>query len=170
MINWQQQTWQRATLPSDKAVQRSNAETHVFSDSVLCMGRISGNPVKREDRWFQSAFQYRELDRIDGEPMEFEWKNFPGFTTLQILAETKTWCKEQTGNNAFCSPSELRNPQCSRHGGIHDFLKEGSKKNTNPHYDEDSSCNRANSGTKSHGKARNRCEGNGKCSGRSRTW
>ena len=24
------------------------------------------------------------LDRIDGEPMEFEWKYFPGFTTLQL--------------------------------------------------------------------------------------
>ena len=31
--------------------------------------------------------QYRELDRIDGEPMEFEWTNFQGFTTLQTLAE-----------------------------------------------------------------------------------
>ena len=31
--------------------------------------------------------QYRELDRIDGEPMEFEWMIFPGFTTLQILLE-----------------------------------------------------------------------------------
>ena len=31
--------------------------------------------------------QYRELDRIDGEPMDFEWTNYPIFTTLQILAE-----------------------------------------------------------------------------------
>ena len=30
---------------------------------------------------------FRELDRIDGEPMEFEWKNFPGFTTVEILDE-----------------------------------------------------------------------------------
>ena len=29
----------------------------------------------------------RELDRIDGEPMDFEWITFPGFTTLQILLE-----------------------------------------------------------------------------------
>ena len=27
------------------------------------------------------------LNRIDGEPMEFEWKIFPGFTTLGILEE-----------------------------------------------------------------------------------
>ena len=28
-----------------------------------------------------------ELDRIDGEQMEFEWKIFPRFTTLGILDE-----------------------------------------------------------------------------------
>ena len=27
---------------------------------------------------------YRTLDRIDGEPIEFEWNIFPGFTTLQL--------------------------------------------------------------------------------------
>ena len=31
-----------------------------------------------------SSSQYRALDRIDGEPMEFEWNFFPGFTTLQL--------------------------------------------------------------------------------------
>ena len=39
-----------------------------------------------EDRltWFKSSSQYRALDRIDGEPMEFEWHIFPGFTSLQL--------------------------------------------------------------------------------------
>ena len=34
--------------------------------------------------WFKSSPQYRALDTIDGEPMEFEWNIFPGFTTLQF--------------------------------------------------------------------------------------
>ena len=54
------------------------------------MGRISENPVsvwKEKIDWFMYSTQCRELDRIDGEPMEFGWTNFPGFTTLQILAE-----------------------------------------------------------------------------------
>ena len=34
--------------------------------------------------WFKSSSQYRTLDTIDGEPMEFEWNNFPGFTTLLL--------------------------------------------------------------------------------------
>ena len=29
----------------------------------------------------------KDLNRIDGELMEFEWTNFPGFTTLKILDE-----------------------------------------------------------------------------------
>ena len=39
-----------------------------------------------EDRltWFKSSSEYRTLDGIDGEPMEFEWNIFPGFTTLQL--------------------------------------------------------------------------------------
>ena len=39
-----------------------------------------------EDRlmWFKSSSQYRILDAIDGELMEFEWNIFPGFTTLQL--------------------------------------------------------------------------------------
>ena len=39
-----------------------------------------------EDRltWFKSSPEHRALDTIDGEPMEFEWNIFPGFTTLQL--------------------------------------------------------------------------------------
>ena len=39
-----------------------------------------------EDRltWFKSSSEYWTLDRIDGEPMEFEWNIFPLFTTLQL--------------------------------------------------------------------------------------
>ena len=29
--------------------------------------------------------QYRTLDTVDEEPMEFEWNIFPGFTTLQVV-------------------------------------------------------------------------------------
>ena len=29
------------------------------------------------------------MDTIDGEPMEFEWNIFPGFTTLQLVREVQ---------------------------------------------------------------------------------
>ena len=39
--------------------------------------------------WFKTFQEYRNLDRIDGEPMEFEWNIFPGFNTLQLSQEVK---------------------------------------------------------------------------------
>ena len=59
------------------------------SDSVLCLGKMSENSLSNivwEDRltWFKSSKENRAFDRIDGEPMEFEWNIFTGFTTLQI--------------------------------------------------------------------------------------
>ena len=33
---------------------------------------------------------YRNFDRIDGEPMEFEWNIFPGFNTLQLGEEVNS--------------------------------------------------------------------------------
>ena len=53
----------------------------VFSDSVLCMGKLS----VRMERVNRMVYEFTPLSRIGS--MEFEWKNFPGFTTLQILAE-----------------------------------------------------------------------------------
>ena len=57
--------WQRTTLLTDKAVQFAIAKSYVFSDSVLCMGRISENPVKawkEKIDWFMDSLQCRELD------------------------------------------------------------------------------------------------------------
>ena len=34
--------------------------------------------------WFKSSSQYRTLDTIDVEPMQFEWNIFPGFNSLQL--------------------------------------------------------------------------------------
>ena len=39
--------------------------------------------------WFKSSSQYRVLDTIDGEPTEFEWNIFPGFTTLQLCSKVQ---------------------------------------------------------------------------------
>ena len=50
--------------------------------------------MEGEDYWFLNSRQYKELDRIDGEPMELEWNIFLGFTTLQILAEIQNMVSE----------------------------------------------------------------------------
>ena len=40
--------------------------------------------------WFKTSQNYSNVDRIDGEPMEFEWNIFPGFNTLQLNSEVKS--------------------------------------------------------------------------------
>ena len=59
---------------------------------MLCQGGISTEPVKAWEtriNWFFETRHLKDLDRIDGEPMEFEWKIFPGLTTLGILADSE---------------------------------------------------------------------------------
>ena len=66
-----------------------SAQVYVFSDSVLCLGRIFQHPESNE-AWknriagVMAEKSYRDYDAINGEPTEFEWNIFPGFTTLQL--------------------------------------------------------------------------------------
>ena len=90
-INWEDSSWKQLSLVSDeKVISLSLAKVYVFSDSVLCLGKVNQNPTsnsawEQKVSWFKSSPQHRTLDTIDGEPMEFEWNIFPGFTTLQLI-------------------------------------------------------------------------------------
>ena len=80
------------SLTGDEQVISQRTKVYVFSDSVLCLGKMNENPqsnIAREDRlaWFKCSPEYRTLDGSDGEPMEFEWNIFPRFTTLQLSQE-----------------------------------------------------------------------------------
>ena len=69
------------------------------------MGMMNQSPIsawKEKIEWFLNSSQCRELDRIDGEPMELEWKMFPGFTTLQILSEIQNMMTE-----VKCEPEQI---------------------------------------------------------------
>ena len=59
---------------------------------MLCLGRVHHHPKSNEswkDRieWITSSQSHRNFDGINGEPTEFEWIIFPGFTTLQLCGE-----------------------------------------------------------------------------------
>ena len=73
-------TWaisRKTTLLTDRAVQFATAKTYVFSDSVLCLGGITTEPVKAWERKIKCFFlemrYLKDLYRIDGEQKEFEW-------------------------------------------------------------------------------------------------
>ena len=70
----------------------SKAQKSVFSDSVLCLGKVLQHPESNE-AWknrvagVRSEKSYRDYDAINGESTEFEWNIFPGFTTLQLCGK-----------------------------------------------------------------------------------
>ena len=90
-ISWEDSPWRQVSLVNDEEViSRSHAKVYVFSDSVLCLGKVNQNRASNsvwEEKlsWFKDSPQNRTLDTIDGEPMEFEWNIFPGFTTVQLI-------------------------------------------------------------------------------------
>ena len=94
-IDWENYSWKYLSLIGDEQViSLRRTEVYVFSDSVLCLGKIHESPRSNtacEERleWFKSTPEYRNLDRIDGEPMEFEWKIFPGSNTLQLSQDVQ---------------------------------------------------------------------------------
>ena len=94
-ISWEDSPRKQVSLVNDEEdISLSHAKVYVFSDSVLCLGKVNQNPIsnaawERKLDLFKSSSQYRTVDTIDGEPMEFVWNIFPGFTTLQLLDEVQ---------------------------------------------------------------------------------
>ena len=92
-IHWEKHSWKHLSLIGDETViSLQRAKVYVFSDSVLCLGRIHQHPQSnqaRKDRigWIITDESYRDYDGINGEPTEFEWNIFPGFATLQLCGK-----------------------------------------------------------------------------------
>ena len=81
-IEWNTTPWMRTTLLHDRATELSKAKVHVYSDSVLYLGKIHEHPQsirhwKDKIGWLMGSRDYRALNGIDGEPVEFEWNIFP---------------------------------------------------------------------------------------------
>ena len=89
-IHWERHSWKYLSLIGDETIiNLQRAEVYVISDSVLCLGKIHQHPKANEawkDRieWITTSQSNRDFDGINGEPTEFEWNIFPGFTTLQL--------------------------------------------------------------------------------------
>ena len=82
-------------IGDERVISLQRTKVYAFSDSVLCLGKIFENTQSNDawDQrlgWFESSSVYRSFDRMDGEPMEFEWNIFPGFNTLQVSEEVKS--------------------------------------------------------------------------------
>ena len=86
-------SWKHLSLIGDETViNLQRAKVCVFSDSVLCLGRVHQHPEsnkawKERIGWIVTDKSYRDYDGINGQPAEFEWNIFPGFTTLQLCGK-----------------------------------------------------------------------------------
>ena len=84
-ISLESSPWKQLSLVNDEEVTSlSHAKVYVFSDSVY---PTSNTAWERQLECFKDSLQYRTLDTIDAEPMEFEWNIFPGFSTLELVRE-----------------------------------------------------------------------------------
>ena len=76
-------------IGDETVINLQRTKVYVFSDSVLCLGRILQHPDSNE-AWknrvagVRAERSYRDDDAINGESTEFEWYIFPGFTSLQL--------------------------------------------------------------------------------------
>ena len=73
-ISWENYPW---LVNDEEVISLPHANVYVFSDSVVCLGKVNQNPTsnnawERQLNWFKDSSQYRTLDTIDGETMEFE--------------------------------------------------------------------------------------------------
>ena len=94
-IGWEKTFMKISVINCDeRIINLQRAKVYVFSVSVLCLGKIHQNPEsneawKKRIRWITSSQSYRNFDRINEEPTEFEWNIFPGFDTLQLCGKVK---------------------------------------------------------------------------------
>ena len=105
LINFQDFRWVSTRLLHSRAYQYSTAKVYVFSDSVLCLGKMRDNPFeswKKQIQRYSDNDYFSELSRIDGQLLEFEWKIFPGFTSMAILNEI-----QQMMGKLLCEPANF---------------------------------------------------------------
>ena len=102
-------------IGEEQVISLQRTKVYANSDSVLCLGKMNENSRANTAweetlAWFKSSPEYRNLDRIDGDPIEYEWSIFPGYNTLHLSQEVKSLLlrlsetrENFTGRNIFMS-------------------------------------------------------------------
>ena len=89
-VVYQKNSWTQLSLINDPVIiNLQSTKVYVFSDSVLCLGKVLQHPECNE-AWknrvagVRAERNYSDFEDIKGESTEFEWNIFPGFTSLQL--------------------------------------------------------------------------------------
>ena len=89
-VVYQKNSWTQLSLINDLVIiSLQSTKVYVFSDSVLCLGKVLQHPECNE-AWkntvtgVRAERNYRDFEDVKGESTQFEWNIFPGFTSLQL--------------------------------------------------------------------------------------
>ena len=96
-VNFKDITWMSTSLLCSPAYRITNAKAYVFSDSVLSLGKKLDDPVaswKSKIKWYSENNHFKDMNRIDGMPTDFEWEIFPGITTLSLLEKIQSLMRD----------------------------------------------------------------------------
>ena len=133
-IYWKNHSWKQLSLIGNETANNlQRAKVYVFSDSVLCLGKIHQHPESNE-AWKKriegiiNEISYRDYDGINGEPTEFEWNIFPGFTTLQLCGKvtdllSRLGEEPETFTGRILFMSMFNDISCDRKGNKDECLK-----------------------------------------------
>ena len=94
-----------------------STKVYVFSDSVLCLGKVLQHPECNE-AWksrvagVRAERNYRDFEDVKGDSTEVEWNSFPGFTSLQ-LCDTISNLLSSLGQSPETFTGRIRLCQCS---------------------------------------------------------
>ena len=127
-------SWTRLSLIDDEIVINLQCtKVYVFSDSVLCLGKVLQHPESNE-AWknrvagIRSEKSYRDYDASNGESTEFEWNIFPGFTTLQLCDKINDFLSNlgqtpETFTRRILFMSMFNDISCDRNDNIDECLR-----------------------------------------------
>ena len=142
-------------IGDETVINLQRTKVYVFSDSVLCFGKDSSTSESNEAwkkmiEWIITDKSYKDYDGINGEPTEFEWNIFPGFTTLQLCGKVNDLLSDLgqtpetfTGIILFMSindhcptpnflASTLTTPAFAKHSSLLPFLSQEMSLNNGP--------------------------------------
>ena len=80
-------SWAKVKISHPRVVKWAKEKVHVFSDFVLCFGKVP-EPAEAVERRTGQLMDFQndvseQFYGIDGRPLEFEWNIFPGLTSLE---------------------------------------------------------------------------------------
>ena len=133
-VVYQRNSWTKLSLIDDLVIiGLQSTKVYVFSDSVLCLGKVLQHPECNE-AWksrvagVRAERDYRDFEIVSGESTEFEWNIFPGFTSLQLCDKINNLLSSlgqspETFTGRILFMSMFNDISCDKNGNKEECLK-----------------------------------------------